>query len=65
MNSITELKDYLIADEILRIKSLTQKELVEELIDLKSKQIESLSPDEVMNYIKNKKHGNSKETTRY
>jgi hypothetical protein len=58
MNSFTELKDYLIADEILRIKSLTRESLVEELIDLKSKMIEALSPDEVMDYLKNKKHGN-------
>jgi hypothetical protein len=58
MNSLEELKDYLIADEILRIESLTQKELVDELMDLKTRQIESLSPDEVINYLKNKKHGN-------
>jgi hypothetical protein len=65
MNSFTELKDALIADEIIRIKSLTQEGLVEELIDLKSKQIESLSPDGVMNYLKNKKYGKSKETIGY
>ena len=62
MNSITELKDAIIADEISRIESLTQKELVEELIDLKSRQIESLSPDEVINYLKNKNHGIKNQT---
>jgi hypothetical protein len=62
MNSFTELKDALIADEISRIESLTQKELVEELIDLKSRQIESLSPDEVINYLKNKNHGIKNQT---
>lgn len=48
MDSATELKDYLIADEIKRISSLSKKELVEELIDLKSKNIEQMSDDEIL-----------------
>ena len=49
MNSLEELKDYLIADEIQRIESLTREELVRELMDVKSKDIEALSDKEVLN----------------
>ena len=49
MNSLEELKDYLIADEIQRIESLTREELVRELMDVKSKDIETLSDEEVLN----------------
>jgi len=49
MNSTSELKDYLIADEIQRISSLSQEELMRELIDLKSKAIEAMSDSELLN----------------
>jgi hypothetical protein len=43
MNDIVALKDYLIADEIRRIESLTREQLVRELIEVKSVQIELLT----------------------
>ena len=43
MESIESLKDYLISDEIQRIESLSRVELVRELIEMKSRKIESLS----------------------
>jgi len=42
MNDIVAVKDYMIADEIRRIESLTRDQLVRELIEAKSLQIESL-----------------------
>ncbi len=41
MNHIDDIKDYLIADEIQRIKSLSRDELVQELISVKTLEIES------------------------
>lgn len=41
MNHIDDIKDYLIADEIQRIKSLSRDELVQELISAKTLEIES------------------------
>ncbi len=41
MNHIDDIKDYLIADEIQRIKSLSRDELVRELISVKTLEIES------------------------
>lgn len=41
MNHIDDLKDYLIADEIQRIKSLSRDELMQELISAKTLEIES------------------------
>lgn len=41
MNCIDDLKDYLIADEIQRIKSLSRDELERELISQKALEIES------------------------
>ena len=43
MNSIESLKDYLIADEITRIESLSREALVRELVAVRSEQIESLN----------------------
>ena len=43
MNHIDDIKDYLIADEIQRIQSLSHDELVSELIEVKTKEIESSS----------------------
>jgi len=43
MESIESLKDYLISDEIQRIESLSRVELVRELIEMKSRKIESLN----------------------
>lgn len=41
MNDIDELKDYLIADEIRRIESLSRDELIQELVSVKTLEIES------------------------
>jgi hypothetical protein len=41
MNHIDDIKDYLIADEIQRIKSLSRDELERELISCKTLEIES------------------------
>jgi len=43
MESIESLKDYLIADEIIRIQSLSREQLIRELVIVKSKKIESLN----------------------
>jgi predicted RNA-binding protein with RPS1 domain len=43
MNHIEDIKDYLIADEIQRIKSLSRDELERELISVKTLEIESSS----------------------
>lgn len=43
MNHIDDIKDYLIADEIHRIQSLSRDELVRELIEVKTREIESSS----------------------
>ena len=42
MHDIESLRDYLIADEIQRIQSLTYQEVVSELIELRSKTIEGM-----------------------
>lgn len=58
MNSIEEVKDCVIADEIMRIQVLTKEDLIRELIDVRSRQIEAMKPDEFMAYLKTRKHGN-------
>lgn len=55
MESIESLKDYLIADEIIRIESLSREEVVRELVSVNVKKIESLKDlREVMKYGKQK-----------
>ena len=58
MNSIEEVKDCVIADEIMRIQVLTKEDLIRELIDVRSRQIETMKPDEFMAYLKTRNHGN-------
>ncbi len=41
MNSLESLLDYLIADEIQRIQKLSHEDLVRELIEIKTSQIET------------------------
>lgn len=43
MEDIESLKDYMIADKILKIKSLSREKLEQELIKIKSEEIESLN----------------------
>ena len=42
MNDAESLRDYLIADEILRIRSLSPAEARSELIELRSRSIEAM-----------------------
>lgn len=56
MNSKTELRDYLIADEINRIATLTRQELIRELIEVKSRTIENSSSEEILKLCKPKQH---------
>lgn len=49
MNSTSELRDYLIADEIQRISSLSKESLKQELIEIKSRAIEKMSDYELLN----------------
>ena len=49
MNSIVELKDALIANQILRIQSLTREQLIQELVEIRAAYIESLNDAEVLN----------------
>ena len=58
MNSIEEVKDCVIADEIMRIQNLSRENLIKELIDVESKQIEAMTSEEFMAYLKTRKHGN-------
>ena len=55
MEDIESLKDYFIADEILRIKTLSREKLEQELIEIKSGKIESLS-----DLVSIKEYGNKK-----
>ena len=51
MESLESLKDCLIADWIMKVKQMTREELERELIELKSRQIESLRDlNEVIDY---------------
>jgi len=58
MNNIEEVKDCVIADKIMRIQTLSRENLIKELIDVESKQIEVMTPSEFMTYLKTRKHGN-------
>ena len=51
MNSITGVKDDLIACEIQRIELLMREELIQELIDLKSTKVEQMSDNELLNKL--------------
>lgn len=52
---IESMKDYMIADEIKRIESLDRVELVRELVEEKTKVIESLTDlKSIQNYGKRK-----------
>jgi len=49
MQDIEALRDYLIADEINRIQSLTHNEAIKELIDVKTRTIEQMTTIELLN----------------
>lgn len=48
MNDAESLRDYLIADEIQRIQSMTHEALVAEMIELLSRRLESASLTELL-----------------
>lgn len=52
MNSIVELKDALIANQILRIQSLSREKLVRELVEIRASYIEALSDAATLEYAK-------------
>lgn len=55
MDSIESLKDYLIADEIRRIESLSREKLIRELVAVNSKKIEPLNDlESIQEYGKQK-----------
>ena len=56
MNDIESLRDYLLADLIIKIQSLSKEALIRELVELKSKEIESASPDEILRLCQTTKH---------
>lgn len=58
MNDIESVRDYLLADLIMEIESLSRKELVSELVEMKSREIESAPPEKLLMLCKNKKHDN-------
>jgi hypothetical protein len=58
MNSITEIKDCLIVEEIERIQTLSNKMLIEELIEVKTRKIEKMSDVEILKMCQINKNGN-------
>ena len=48
MNDFEALRDYVIADEIQRIQSLPREELVRELIELSSREIEKMTDSQLL-----------------
>lgn len=54
MESITSLKECILADEIQRIESLSKEILMQELVDLTAERLESLSLNELTTYQQNK-----------
>ena len=55
MNDIEGIRDYLLADLIMEIESLSRKELVSELVEMKSREIESASPEKLLMLCKKQK----------
>ena len=56
MNSIEEIRDAKIADEILRIQSLSREDLVKELVAIRAVFIESLDDRELLLYGRRKEN---------
>ena len=48
MNDIEALRDYIIADEIHRIQSLSHEKLVRELVELSSREIEKMTDSQLL-----------------
>ena len=58
MNSITEIKDILIAEEIHRIQAIPSKKLRGEFIETQTRKIEEMSESEVLKMCHGNKNGN-------
>ncbi|MFA5792197.1 MAG: hypothetical protein WC884_04160 [Candidatus Paceibacterota bacterium] len=58
MNSITEIKDCLIVEEIERIQILSIERLQQELIEVKTRRIEEMSNVEILKMCQRNKNGN-------
>ena len=54
MNDIETLRDYMIADEIERIYLLSPEGILNELISLRTQQIELMPAQELLDVCKNK-----------
>jgi len=51
MESVEEIRDYVLADMIQEVEKMTRGQLVRELINLKAEKIEALkNPIEIINY---------------
>ena len=48
MNSIEELRDYRLADEIQRIQSLSREDLIRELVAIRASYIEGLTDAQIL-----------------
>jgi len=57
MNSVTEIKDCLIVDEIERIQILSIERLRHELIEVKTRKIEEMSDVEILKMCQRNKNG--------
>ncbi|KKP56404.1 MAG: hypothetical protein UR50_C0003G0030 [Parcubacteria group bacterium GW2011_GWC1_34_10] len=56
MNSIEDLRDYLLADLIKEIESLNKEDLIRQLIKIKSKEIEFATPEKILKICQQKNH---------
>ena len=56
MNSMTELKEAMLADYILRLESLSREKLIHELIEYKSRELKLLDNQKALN----NQHGKQK-----
>lgn len=55
MESVEEIRDYVLADMIHEVENMTREQLVRELINLKAEKIEALkNPIEIINYGRQK-----------
>lgn len=58
MNDIESIKDCLIADEIQHIQSLSREQLVRELVEVRSTEIEHMNVGELLNKCKKQYESN-------
>lgn len=56
MNNIEDLRDCLLADLIKEIESLSKEELVSQLVEIKSKEIEFATPEKILKLCQQKNH---------